>query len=174
MVILGQERFRELKHNQQIATEQAQETAKPAAGDFAAALAAMNSIGNTPASGTSLLGSAVKNVQEAMNYILTEGPANGVHAIIQVDKPNSFMFPQDGYLKKNDLYAKCKHIIILRSEDTALSNLWLQDDVRHAVSQFEDNPSRLRAYYYNEESDKYQLFTPFILPNKTTINNIIK
>lgn len=174
LVILGQERFRELKLNQQIATEQAQETAKPAAGDFAAALAAMNSIGNTPASGASLLGSAVKNVQEAMNYILTEGPANGVHAIIQVDKPNSFMFPQDGYLKKNDLYAKCKHIIILRSEDTALSNLWLQDDVRHAVSQFEDNPSRLRAYYYNEESDKYQLFTPFILPNKSTINNIIK
>lgn len=174
LVILGQERFRELKHNQQIATGQSQETAKPAAGDFAAALAAMNSIGNTPASGASLLGSAVKNVQEAMNYILTEGPANGVHAIIQVDKPNCFMFPQDGYLKKNDLYAKCKHIIILRSEDTALSNLWLQDDVRHAVSQFEDNPSRLRAYYYNEESDKYQLFTPFILPNKTTINNIIK
>ena len=174
MVILGQERFRELKLNQQIATEQAQETAKPAAGDFAATLAAMNSIGNTPASGASLLGSAVKNIQEAMNYILSEGPANGIHTILQVDKPNNFLFPQDGSLRKNDFYAKCKHVILLRSESTALTNLWLQDDISRAVSQFEDNPSRLRAYYYNEEGDKYQLFTPFVLPDKTTINNIIK
>lgn len=176
LVILGQERFRELKLNQQIgdAPAQAVDASLPAAGDFAAALAAVNSIGTTSASATSLAGSSVKTVQEAMNYILSEGPANGVHTILQVDKPNNFLFPQDGSLRKNDFYAKCKHVIILRSESTALTNLWLQDDISRAISQFEDNPSRLRAYYYNEEGDKYQLFTPFVLPDKNTINNIIK
>lgn len=176
LVILGQERFRELKLNQPIgeAPAQTMDMSMPAPGDFAAVLAAMNSIGITSASNTSLTGSSVKTVQEAMNYILSEGPANGVHTILQVDKPNNFLFPQDGSLRKNDFYAKCKHVIILRSESTALTNLWLQDDISRAISQFEDNPSRLRAYYYNEEGDKYQLFTPFVLPDKNTINNIIK
>ena len=176
LVILGQERFRELKLNQPIgeALAQTMDMSMPAPGDFAAALAAMNSIGTTSASATSLAGSSVKTVQEAMNYILSEGPANGVHTIIQVDKPNNFLFPQDGSLRKNDFYTKCKHVILLRSESTALTNLWLQDDISRAISQFEDNPSRLRAYYYNEEGDKYQLFTPFVLPDKNTINNIIK
>lgn len=176
LVILGQERFRELKLNQPIgdAPAQAVDASLPAPGNFAAALAAMNSIGTTSASNASQTGSSVKTVQEAMNYILSEGPANGVHTILQVDKPNNFLFPQDGSLRKNDFYAKCKHVIILRSESTALTNLWLQDDISRAVSQFEDNPNRLRAYYYNEEGDKYQLFTPFVLPDKNTINNIIK
>lgn len=176
LVILGQERFRELKLNLPIgdAPAQAVDASLPAPGDFAAALAAMNSIGTTSASNNSLTGSSVKTIQEAMNYILSEGPANGVHTIIQVDKPNNFLFPQDGSLRKNDFYAKCKHVILLRSESTALTNLWLQDDISRAISQFEDNPSRLRAYYYNEEGDKYQLFTPFVLPDKNTINNIIK
>ena len=176
LVILGQERFRELKLNQPIgeAPAQTMDMSMPAPGDFAAALAAMNSIGTTSVSATSLAGSSVKTVQEAMNYILSEGPANGVHTILQVDKPNNFLFPQDGSLRKNDFYTKCKHVILLRSESTALTNLWLQDDISRAISQFEDNPSRLRAYYYNEEGDKYQLFTPFVLPDKNTINNIIK
>ena len=176
LVVLGQERFRELKLDQPIgdAPAQTMDMSMPAPGDFAAALAAMNSIGTTSASAASLTGSSVKTVQEAMNYILSEGPANGVHTILQVDKPNNFLFPQDGSLRKNDFYAKCKHVILLRSESTALTNLWLQDDISRAISQFEDNPSRLRAYYYNEEGDKYQLFTPFVLSDKNTINNIIK
>jgi len=176
LVILGQERFRELKYNQPLGDElQPQETnmSLPDPSDFAATIAAMNNIG-APASTNAMKGSSVKTVLEAMNYIMMEGPANGVHTIIQVDKPNSFLFPQDGSLRKNDFYAKCKHVILLRSNETDLTNLWLQDDIRRAISQFEDNPSRLRAYYYNEESDKYQLFTPFALPNKEAINNVIK
>jgi hypothetical protein len=176
LVILGQERFRELKFNQQIgdAPVQPMDMSKPDPKDFAANLAAINSIGRTPASNISLLGSSVKTVQEAMDYILSEGPANGVHTIIQVDKPNSFLFPQDGSLRKNDFYAKCKHVILLRSEFNALASLFNSDaNIPLAVSRFEDEPDRLRAYYYNEEGGRYQLFTPFVLPDKNTINNII-
>ena len=168
LVIIGQECFRELKLNQPIGDATAQTM-----NEFEAALAAMDRIGKT-ASSTGLTGSSVNTVQKAMEYILSEGPANGVHTILQVDKPNHFLFPQDDSLRKNDFYAKCKHVILLRSESTALTALWLQEDISRAISQFEDNPSRLRAYYYNEGSDKYQLFTPFVLPDKNTINNIIK
>lgn len=174
LTILGQERFRELKLNQPI-TEQAQapvNDAMPAPGDIAATLAMMNSIGNSSAKTSAT--SSVENTQDALKYIMDEGPSVGVHTILQVDKPNNFLFPGDGSFRKADLYAKCKHVILMRSEDTALSSLWLQDDIRVAIPKLEDNPNRLRAYYYNEESDNYQLFTPFVLPDKDTINNIIK
>ena len=174
LTILGQERFRELKLNQPIA-EQAQAPANdamPAQDDVAATLALIGNIGknNVQSNATS----DVKNTQDALQYILNEGPSVGVHTILQVDKPNNFLFPGDGSFRKADLYAKCKHVILMRSEDTALSSLWLQDDIRVAIPKLEDNPNRLRAYYYNEESDNYLLFTPFVLPDKDTINNIIK
>lgn len=174
LTILGQERFRELKLNQPIA-EQAQAPANdamPAQDDVAATLALIGNIGknNVQSNATS----DVKNTQDALQYILNEGPSVGVHTILQVDKPNNFLFPGDGSFRKADLYAKCKHVILMRSEDTALSSLWLQDDIRVAIPKLEDNPNRLRAYYYNEESDNYQLFTPFVLPDKDTINNIVK
>ena len=144
----------------------------PAPNDVAATLALIGNIGknNVQSNATS----DVKNTQDALQYILNEGPSVGVHTILQVDKPNNFLFPGDGSFRKADLYAKCKHVILMRSEDTALSSLWLQDDIRVAIPKLEDNPNRLRAYYYNEESDNYQLFTPFVLPDKDTINNIVK
>ena len=174
LTILGQERFREIKLNQPIA-EQVQTPANdamPSSNDFAATLAMMNSIGNNSTHND--VASSVKNTQDALKYIMNEGPSVGVHTILQVDKPNHFLFLGDGSFRKADLYAKCKHVILLRSEDTALSSLWLQDDIRVAIPKLEDNPNRLRAYYYNEESDNYQLFTPFVLPDKATINNIVK
>ena len=174
LTILGQERFREIKLNQPIA-EQVQTPANdamPSSNDFAATLAMMNSIGNNSTHND--VASSVKNTQDALKYIMNEGPSVGVHTILQVDKPNNFLFLGDGSFRKADLYAKCKHVILLRSEDTALSSLWLQDDIRVAIPKLEDNPNRLRAYYYNEESDNYQLFTPFVLPDKATINNIVK
>ena len=176
LVILGQESFGELKYNKSIdkVPSQAMDMSMPDPGDFAATLAAMNSIGTTSVSATSLTGSSVKTVQEAINYILNEGSMNGVHTIIQVDRPNNFLFPQDGYLRKDDLSAKCKHVILLRSEESALVNLRLEDEIRSQIPKLMDDTNRLRAYYYNAESNKYQLFTPFILPDKTTINNIIK
>lgn len=176
LVILGQESFGELRYNKSIdnAPSQAMDMSMPAPGDLAATLAMMNSIGNASASATSLTGSSVKTVHEAINYILNEGSMNGVHTIIQVDRPNNFLFPQDGYLRKDDLYAKCKHVILLRSEESSLINLRLQDDILPQIPKLMDDTNRLRAYYYNAESNKYQLFTPFVLPDKNTINNIIK
>ncbi len=172
LTILGQERFRELKLNQPIVnTQNNSSDSMPAMDDIGATLAVIHNITTTPAPSSSAA-SSIKTVKEALNYIMDEGPSNGVHTIIQVDKPVNFMFPQDAYFRKTDLYAKCKHVIMMRSEEAVEASLMLPQDI--SLSKLEDNPNRLRAYYYNEEADKYQLFTPYILPDKETINNIIQ
>ena len=170
LVIIGQERFRELKLNQPIAgTTNESGNGMPALDDISATLAAMNSMSMSANSSQT---STIKTVKDALNYIMDEGPSNGIHTIIQVDKPVNFLFPQDAYFRKTDMYAKCKHAIMMRSEETVESSLMLPTDV--SLSKLEDNPNRLRAYYFNEEGDKFQLFTPYVLPDKDIINNIIK
>ena len=172
LTILGQERFRELKLNQPIVnTQNNSSDSMPAMDDIGATLAVIHNITTTPAPSSSAA-SSIKTVKEALNYIMDEGPSNGVHTIIQVDKPVNFMFPQDAYFRKTDLYAKCKHVIMMRSEEAVEASLMLPQDI--SLSKLEDNPNRLRAYYYNEEGDKFQLFTPYVLPDKDIINNIIK
>ena len=171
LTILGQERFRELQSNQLI-EENSTDTSNdsmPTSFEEATAMwkAEERAKSNKP--------SSIKTTQDAIKYIMNEGPVVGVHTILQVKNPNSFLFPEDGRLQKKDLYEKCKHVILMRSEYTALSSLYISDDeVGAAIPKLEDNPNRLRAYYYNEERDKYQLLTPFVLPDKETINNIIK
>lgn len=174
LAILGQERFSELEDNLPIdeGTSASNDFAIPASDDIAGTFAMMANIGanNVQNSATN----SVKTTQDAIKFIMEKGPINGVHTILQVDKPNNFLFPRDGSLRKDELYARCKHVILLRTEDTDLSSLWLRDDIRAAIPQMVNNPNRLRAYYYSKESDEFHLFTPFVLPDKDTINNIVK
>ena len=119
--------------------------------------------------------STINTTRDAVKYIMKEGPSCGIHTILQVDKPDKFLFPEDGRLQQKDLYEKCYHVILLRLEEKSLHSLYIsEDDVATAIPKFEDNPNRLRAYYYNQDKGKYQLFTPFVLPDKDIIHNIIK
>lgn len=174
LVILGQERFSELEDNLPIdeGTNASDNFTPPASNDISGTLAMMANIGVNSVQNNKA--SSIETTQDALKYIMEKGPINGVHTILQVDKPNNFLFPRDGSLRKEELYAKCKHLILLRTEDTDLGSLWLRDDIRAAIPKMENNPNRLRAYYYSKESDEFQLFTPFVLPDKDTINNIIK
>lgn len=180
LIILGQEKFVELVSNKPLEDESKEMTSQianeelPPGGSNAAAatLAAINSI-NFITQGIAAnysLPSSLKTTKDALNYILDKGPACGIHSVIQVSRPVDFMCSQ-GYNKDN-IYKKCKHIIFMRSEASTLNNLMLKDDIDMEISKFIDKPDHLRAYYYNSINDNYQLFTPYILPDKKIINNI--
>lgn len=160
LLILGQEKFRDLKLNVEF------KQMLPDKDDIAGTINLLGQItSNAMEPGTT--DTEIKNVTDALNFVLEQGPENDVHTIMQLDKISNYIFSD--YVRKEDVFRSFKHFILLRSEvDTAIK-LSLNDDIH--LEKMEDNPDRLRAYYYNEEADKYKLFTPFVLP---TIENITK
>lgn len=182
LIILGQDKFAELLYNNPLEDESETEAAaSPAVNEDMSVegrasaeetMAAINNINflSQEISKSYSLPSSLKTTKDALNYILDKGPTYGIHSIIQVCRPADFLCAQ-GYGKEN-IYKKCKHIIFLRSEATSLSHLMLKDDIDVEITKFIDKPDHLRAYYYNALNDSYQLFTPYILPDKEIINNL--
>lgn len=171
LFIHGQERFRELKLNMEIESGQQESlTLQLEENDYASALQMLN-IPDLSGNNTPSKKSDIHNVREALVYILDNGPEQQVHTIMQLDRPINFLFSQDGYVKKQDVYTRFKHLICLKSDESTSSLLGLPDDIR--LHQLEDNPDRLRAYYFNEESQKTELITPYTLPEISKIESLI-
>lgn len=164
LLVLGQDRFRELKMNVEI-----KKTTLPNPTDVASTINLLNQISFNAQESVNA-DSEVKNVCDAFKYILEQGPECNVHTIMQLDKISNFMFLD--YVGKMDVFKRFKHLILLRSEADVAGKLSLRDDIH--LERMESNPDRLRAYYYNEESDKYQLFTPFVLPSFDNITKTLK
>lgn len=93
---------------------------------------------------------------EALRYILDEGPMQDVHVLLQVDKPANILF--EDY--PDQTVGMFKHKVILKSENKYLLPLRLSVDID--VENLSDEHERLRAYYYPENGNP-QLFTPYQL-----------
>lgn len=95
---------------------------------------------------------------EAVNFILDEGPMNGVHLLMQLDKPCNVLFGDEYDVEAAN---KFRHKIILRSENKHISPLRFSQEID--VEMLSDEEEHLRAYYYPEGGDPL-LFTPFQMP----------
>lgn len=170
LYILGEENFRELKFNLPIdASITEQQNAVACSMDtFSDVLAAMNAMSNPVTNAGSATDdiSSIKTICDAIEYILDKGPECGVHVVAQLDKIDNLYINNEGYINYKSVYAKFKHLVLLRSSEKDLPNLRLPDDVR--PDKLENNSERQRAYYYNESNNHYELFTPFVpvLPNQ--------
>ena len=102
--------------------------------------------------------------QQVFTYILDEGPMQGVHILLQVDKPGNILFEGDFGLNATD---KFRHKVILRSENKLLSPMRFSQDID--VESLSDEEEHLRAYHYPEGDDPI-LFTPFLLPDADILN----
>ena len=145
LYILGQERFRELRMDMEIATE------KPAAAadDFGFDSSMFSSGGSSDAD--------FKSYQKVTEYILKNGAEVGVHVILQIDKPKQLLFSD--YLSAKEFFNMFHHLVMLKSDDNAVNTLGLSDDLR--LENLSSDIERLRAIYYNETNNSYTLFTPF-------------
>jgi hypothetical protein len=146
LYILGQERFRELRMDTEIATE------KPAsaADDFG--------FDSSMFSGGDDNGDAAFNsYQKVIEYILKNGAEVGVHVILQIDKPKQLLFAD--YMSAKDFFNMFHHLIMLKSDENAVNTLGMSDDLR--LENLSSDIERLRAIYYNETNNSYTLFTPF-------------
>ena len=100
---------------------------------------------------------------KALSYILDEGPLQGVHTLLLVDKPGNILFEGDYDVNDTD---KFRHKVILRSENKFLQPMRFSQEID--VETLSDEEEHLRAYYYPEGDDPV-LFTPYQMPDKETI-----
>lgn len=100
---------------------------------------------------------------KALSYILDEGPLQGVHTLMMVDKPGNILFEGDYDVNDTD---KFRHKIILRSENKFLAPMRFSQEID--VETLSDEEEHLRAYYYPEGDDPV-LFTPYQMPDTETL-----
>lgn len=100
---------------------------------------------------------------KALSYILDEGPLQGVHTLLMVDKPGNILFEGDYDVNDTD---KFRHKIILRSENKFLQPMRFSQEID--VETLSDEEEHLRAYYYPEGDDPV-LFTPYQMPDTETV-----
>lgn len=164
LTILGHERFSDMKRNSLLVDEKKPEQKK----NEALFGIEMLSFEPLPDIGTNNMveGSKVKKYQEALQYILDEGPKHNVHVLMQVDKPGNILFDEFG----REAISKFKHRVILKSENKHLSPLRLGEDID--VQSLSDDNEHLRAYYY-PDGEQPMLFTPFLLPDMQNIFNAV-
>lgn len=145
LYILGQERFRELRMDMEIAFT------KPtvAADDFGFD-SSMFTAGDSGSMN-------FNSYQKTIEYILKNGAEVGVHVILQIDKPKQLLFSD--YMSAKDFFNMFHHLIMLKSDENAVNFLGMSDDLK--LENLSSDIERLRAIYYNETNNSYTLFTPF-------------
>ena len=144
LYILGQERFRELRMNMKI------ESGKTTSSDDLPFDGSMFGVGTG-------VDPAFNSYQKVIEYILKNGAEEGIHVILQIDKPKQLLF--DEMMTSRTLFSMFHHLVMLRSDENAVNGLGLSDDLK--LENLSSDIERLRAIYYNNANDSYTLFTPF-------------
>ena len=165
LLILGQDRFRELKMDMEL--EDGDINSTSSSDDPMLAINAFLDDDGSSSNNKSV--SNIKTYREALNIILDKGPDYGVHTLLQIEKINNFLF--EDYISSKELFQKFKHLIMLRSDEMTGSRIGLSDDIR--LEKLSSDWERLRAYYYAEESDSYTLFTPYMPSKSKDIINLL-
>ena len=161
LLILGQDRFRELKMDMEL---EESNSSKSSDDDD------MMSISDDFFGDSSSSPSKIRTYREALNVILEKGPDYGVHTLLQIEKASNLLF--EDYITPKVVFQKFKHLVMLKSDETAGVTLHLNDDIR--LEKLSSDWERLRAYYYAEESDCYTLFTPYMPSKSKDIINLLK
>lgn len=161
LLILGQDRFRELKMDMEL---EENNSSKSSDNDD------MMSISDDFFGGGDSSSSNIRTYRDALNVILDKGPDYGVHTLLQIEKASNLLF--EDYITPKVVFQKFKHLVMLKSDETAGVTLHLNDDIR--MEKLSSDWERLRAYYYAEESDSYTLFTPYMPSKSKDIINLLK
>ena len=163
ITIIGSERFVEMKRKATLESDVVSEF--DPANDIISM--DMEALGNLMGNGASFDTSRIKTFPEALKFILDEGPMQGVHVLLQVDKPENILFEGEFCTEATD---KFHHKVILKTENKFLTPLRFGEDID--VETLSADEERLRAYYYPENGSP-QLFTPYLMPKSQKIINTL-
>ena len=165
LAIIGSERFAEMKRKSPLPSRQKSDEFDPANDVISMDFDNMGDLFGD--SGNDLDASRVKTYPDALKFILDEGPMQGVHVLLQVDKPENILFEGEYCTEATD---KFHHKVILRTENKYLAPMRFSTDID--VESLGEDEERLRAYYYPEDGEP-QLFTPYLMPKSKKIINTL-
>ncbi len=147
VLVLGQDKWRELRNNRELPVKESADLST-----------------STLGAGTSFLGgsfggarSAQRTYRTELQYLLENGSEQGVHFILQVDKPQNLIGGQT--LSQQMVKTLFRHWVMLHSASDAALALRLSDEIR--LDNLSDDLDRLRAIYYSDDTDTYKLLTPY-------------
>lgn len=153
LFILGQERFRELRNDNEIKVDNSSKKAsEDNFGDVDLGFSDKNAYSNSK-----YVDADFNSYQKVIDYILKNGAEEGVHVVLQIDKPSQLLFSD--YMTGKIFFSMFHHAVMLRSDAGAINSLGMSDDLK--LENLSSDIERLRAIYYNEANDSYTLFSPF-------------
>lgn len=165
LAIIGSERFAEMKRKNPLPSSEQSDDFDPENDVIGMNFGAMDAL---TGEGGNLDASKIKTYPDALKFILDEGPMQGVHVLLQVDKPENILFEGEYCSDATD---KFNHKVILQSENKCILPLRFSEEID--VEALGEEEERLRAYYY-PENGKPQLFTPYLMPrSKEIINQLL-
>lgn len=162
VAIIGSERFAEMKRKSPLPSSIQTDDFDPENDIISMNMEFMDAL---MGDGNNLDASKIKTYPDALKFILDEGPMQGVHILLQVDKPENILFEGEYCSDATD---KFNHKVILRSENKFILPLRFSEEID--VEALGEEEERLRAYYY-PENGKPQLFTPYLMPKSNEIIN---
>ena len=163
LAIIGSERYIEMKRNLPLQEQPAEQSADDFSSDMIVPLSFDLHLDDLCDTSSPATNPTNMTFQQALTYILEEGPNQGVHILLQVDKPANILFKGDYDVNATD---KFRHKIMLRSENKYLFPMRFSQEID--VEMLSDEEEHLRAYYYPEDGDPI-LFTPYIMPDAEKI-----
>lgn len=137
VVVLGQERFRELRLDIPLVSPDLHDTTR------------------IPES--FMHKRNMRTVKSELDYLLQNGSEQGVHFIWHIDKVQNLLF--EPVITPQMVFSRFKHLIFHRSAADTVSRLRLPEGMQ--LENLSDDEERLRAYYYNDSDCSYRLFSPF-------------
>lgn len=146
VLVLGQERWREVRNDKEL--ESAQTVAEQSQGGGSSFLGGLSFGAGRQTQRT---------YRSELQYLLENGSEQGVHFILQVDKPQNLLGGQN--LSQQFVKKLFRHWVMLHSASEAALSLRLRDDIR--LENLSDDLDRLRAIYYSDDTDTYHLITPY-------------
>ena len=165
VAVIGSERFAEMKRKSPLPTHDDAANAFDPSNDVISM--DFGDMDGLFSDGNGLDTSRIKTFPDALKFILDEGPMQGVHVLLQVDKPENILFEGEYCTDATDRF---RHKVILRTENKYLMPMRFSTDI-DAETLGEDE-ERLRAYYYPEDGEP-QLFTPYLMPKSKKIINTL-
>lgn len=148
LFILGQERFRELRMDNAIGLSKSEAKKSDEDNPFGFEMMDFNSDSE----------SNFDTYRKALEYIIRNGAEQGVHVVLQIDKPKQLLFAD--YMPQKDFYNMFRHLVILKCDDSINTELNISEDVN--FDNLSSDNERLRALYYNDNNNKCSLFSPFV------------